>query len=102
MLTYNCKIEFNNEQDKQQLLSLISLQKDIWNYCSNLYFNKKIPNTIKDIHHLCYYPSKKYFPNSPAQLIIRAQKDVLSTYRSIKSNYLRFRSNSYITIRKII
>ena len=57
----------------------------MYNFASKIIFEKK-PNTlIKEYHDLLYDKIKEKFQVS-SQTIIRTEKDILSTFRSIKSN----------------
>ena len=85
MITYNIKLQFSSEQDKTQLKDLLSLNKDIWNSISH-YIHKNQTLNEKLVHDDNYYQSKILFPQSQAQIIIRAIKDVISAYRTARSN----------------
>jgi IS605 OrfB family transposase len=84
-ITYNIKLKFSEQKDYNFWLDMLYKQRDIYNFASNLVFDKK-PNTmIKEYHDLLYNKIKEKF-NISSQTIIRTEKDILSTYRSIKSN----------------
>jgi len=84
-ITYNIKLKFNDQKDYDFWLDMLYKQRNIYNFASILVFDKK-PNTmIKEYHDLLYDKIKEKFQVS-SQTIIRTEKDILSTYRSIKSN----------------
>lgn len=84
-ITYNIKLKFSCQKDYDFWFDMLCKQRDIYNFASNLVFDKK-PNTmIKEYHDLLYDKIKEKFQVS-SQAIIRTEKDILSTYRSIKSN----------------
>lgn len=85
VLTYNTKLQFKSQEDKDKLLRTLELERDIFNFCSKKHFGAK-KNSIVDLHAKCYYPAREQFPQAKAQLIIKAQKSCLSAYKSIKTN----------------
>ena len=86
MLSYSAELLFYSTEDQQKIVSLLELQRDIWNACSEMVYKEKPELVQKTVHHLCYYPLRAAFPNAPAQLVVRAMADVLGTYKTIKSN----------------
>lgn len=84
-ITYNIKLTFDNQKDHDFWFNMLCKQRDMYNFASKMIFDKK-PNTlIKEYHDLLYDKVKEKFQVS-SQAIIRTEKDILSTYRSIKSN----------------
>lgn len=84
-ITYNIKIKFEKHEDYIFWFNLLNTQKDVYNFASKIIFKKK-PNTlIKEYHDVLYNKIKENF-NISSQTIIRTEKDILSTFRSIKSN----------------
>ena len=84
-ITYNIKLEFNDRKDYNFWFDMLCKQRDIYNFASKLVFDKKPNTTIKEYHDLLYNKIKEKYHVS-SQMIIRTEKDILSTYRSIKSN----------------
>lgn len=84
-ITYNIRLEFDNQKDYDFWLDMLCKQMDMYNFASNLVFDKKPNMMIKEYHDLLYNKIKEKFQVS-SQAIIRTEKDILSTYRSIKSN----------------
>ena len=84
-ITYSIKIKFEKQEDRTFWFNLLNTQKDVYNFASKIIFDKK-PNTlIKEYHDILYNKIKEKFDIS-SQTIIRTEKDILSTFRSIKSN----------------
>lgn len=83
--TYLTKLEIN-ENNKKSLMDFLLLERDVWNYISNLVFNNNINLSLVSIHNECYYACKEKFPTAPSQMIIRSEKSVLSAFKSIRSN----------------
>jgi len=67
-------------------MDMLALEMEVWNYISSIVFEKKTILSLKTIHDECYYTCKEKFPTAPSQMIIRSEKSVLSTFKSIKSN----------------
>lgn len=88
MKTYNCKLVIKDSKDKEKLLSTMKMQLDVYNFISKiLYNNGQFITNKKIVHDSCYQLSKKEFPEIPVQYIIRSYNDVISTYKTIKSNH---------------
>lgn len=84
-ITYNIKLKFSEQKDYDFWLDMLYKQRDMYNFASKIIFEKK-PNTlIKEYHDLLYNKIREKFQVS-SQAIIRTEKDILSTFRSIKSN----------------
>ena len=84
-ITYNIKLTFDTQKEHDFWFNMLCKQRDMYNFASKIIFEKK-PNTlIKEYHDLLYDKIKEKFQVS-SQTIIRTEKDILSTYRSIKSN----------------
>ena len=86
MKTYNIKLIFKKQEEKQLLLDVFELHKNIWNYLSNYTFNKNIELSSKILQEKTYRKCRKAFANAPSQLVIRATHDVISTFKSLESN----------------
>jgi len=86
MKTYNIKLEFQNQEDKNRLMETFKIHQDIWNHLSQYVFKTKIKLSGKILHEKTYHQCRKLFPESPSQIIIRAREDVISTFKTIQSN----------------
>lgn len=84
-ITYNIKIKFEKQEDHTFWFNLLNTQKNIYNFASKIIFDKKPNTVIKEYHDILYNKIKEKF-NISSQTIIRTEKDILSTFRSIKSN----------------
>ena len=84
-LTYNTKLVFQSDSDKDKIVSMLEKQRFAWNECSKVKFN--IPtNSIVLLHGQFYTKFRESQPEIPSQVVISAEQSVLSAYRSIKSN----------------
>jgi len=89
-ITYNIKLTFNNQKEHDFWFNMLCKQRDMYNFASKIIFEQK-PNTlIKEYHDLLYDKIKEKFQVS-SQAIIRTEKDILSTFRSIKSNQINIK-----------
>jgi IS605 OrfB family transposase len=85
ILTYNIKLEFQKQENKDALVDLLLEHQKVWNYMSKWTFNTK-KWSKKLIHDKNYHRCRKLFPNCPSQVIIRAKDSVYATYQTIKQN----------------
>ncbi len=84
-LTYNTRLVFQSDSDKDKIVGILEKQRFAWNECSKVKFN--IPtNSIVLLHGQFYTKFRQSQPEIPSQLVISAEQSVLSAYRSIKSN----------------
>lgn len=86
MKTYNVKLIFEQEEDKQNLLEVFELHKDIWNYLSSYIYKSKIKLSSRILQEKQYHKCRKAFKKAPSQLVVRAMHDVTSAFKTIKSN----------------
>lgn len=84
--TYNVKIKFDTEENKNFWYSLLSEQKSIFNYASEILYNSKTKLDLKPVHDLLYNKLRVKYPNFSSQATIRTEKELISCYRSAKSN----------------
>jgi putative transposase len=85
-LTYNIKLNFKSQEDKNTLVDLLLEHQKVWNYMSQYVFESKNIDK-KIIHDKNYHKCRKLFPNCPSQVVIRAKDSVYATYKAIKSNH---------------
>jgi len=86
MKTYNIKLSFECQEDKDRLMETFKIHQSIWNHLSEYVFRTQLKLSGKLLHEKTYHKCRKLFPNSPSQIIIRAREDVISTFKTIKSN----------------
>ena len=92
-ITYITKLLIS-DTDKNKVLDMLRAYQNCWNQCSKVKFN--IPkNSIVDLHNN-FYKHFRETNNLPAQLVVRAEQSVLSTYRTIKSNKHNIKSPSIL------
>jgi len=85
VLTYNIRLEFQSQEDKDLLISTLLEHQKVWNYMSEHAFKaKKLDKKL--LHDKNYHQCRKLFPNCPSQVIIRAKDSVYATYKTIQSN----------------
>ncbi len=85
MITYTTKLIFKDENDFAKILKVLECQKFCVNECSKVHYGAK-KNSIKELHEKFYGPFREKNPEIPAQVVVRSINEVLSNYRSIKSN----------------
>jgi hypothetical protein len=85
MITYNTELITENIGDLNLILELLNLYTKVLNDVSKLQYDKKL-NSIKLLHNEFYYSARTKYPDLPSQVIIKAEQESLSTYKSIKSN----------------
>ena len=84
MITYNVKLNIN-EEDSKNLLQSLQLYSTAFNIISQERFSMS-GGRLKILHDKCYYKVKEAIPTIPSQFIIKAEQDVIATYKIIKSN----------------
>ena len=84
-ITLKAKLVFKSEEDKEALIEFLKLEREAFNICSEYCFEKKV-TSIVDLHQRCYRKVSKQIPNIKSQLIIKAEQNCLSAYRSIRKN----------------
>lgn len=84
-LTYNTKLIFQSDSDKDKIIGMLEKQRFAWNECSKVKFNITT-NSIVLLHGQFYTKFRQSQPEIPSQVVISAEQSVLSAYRSIKSN----------------
>lgn len=91
-LTYNTKLVFQTEEDKGAILAILGASNVAWNECSKTKFAIGGKNSIVDLHEAFYRQFRDARPEIPSQVVIAAERAVLSAYRSIKSNKQKIES----------
>lgn len=87
MKTYNIKLIFENEEEKQLLIHSLELKRDAFNLISEIRFGMKVCNGIMPLHQRCYKKVREQFPILPSQFVIKAEQDVITKYKSIRANH---------------
>jgi IS605 OrfB family transposase len=86
ILTYNIRLKFLGQEDKNSLIDLLLEHQKVWNHMSEYAFkSKKVDKKL--LHDNNYHQCRKLFPNCPSQVIIRAKDSVFATYKTIHSNH---------------
>ncbi|MFA5043110.1 MAG: transposase [Kiritimatiellia bacterium] len=85
MLTYNTRVIFQSQEEKERILKTLEMQRFAFNEASKAHFGAA-KNSIVDLHAKFYRKFRAENPNSLADITIQAEQECLSAYRSIKSN----------------
>ena len=81
MITYNTKLL----GDTDELKKLLQMEQLVYNIASKEQFPEKTKSLVI-LHSKVYKNVRKSNPEIPSQVVIKAEQEVLSAYRSIKSN----------------
>ncbi len=84
-LTYNTRLIFQSDNDKHSIIQMLESQRFAWNECSKVKFSHVSKNSIVELHAKFYKNFRANQPQIRSQVIISAENDVLSAYRSVKS-----------------
>ena len=87
MKTYNIKLIFEKDEDKQSLINSLALKREAFNVISTIRFGMKTCNGIMPLHQRSYDLVRKQFPDLPSQFVIKAEQDVISKYKTLRSNH---------------
>lgn len=88
MKTIPLKLKTRTVEEKQQLMELLCLKRECFNYLSGELYKlewKKLLS-LPRLHNLFYYKLKDKFPDLQSQVLIKVEQEVISTYKTIKSN----------------
>jgi IS605 OrfB family transposase len=85
VLSYNVKLNFNSVEDENRYSKTLEFQRFTYNECSKCHFSVT-KNSITDLHNKFYKPFREKYPEIPSNIVIHTIQEVLSSYRSIKSN----------------
>lgn len=88
MLTYSVKLTFQSQEEKSRMIKTLEGQRFAFNEASKIHFGngEKRKNSIVELHSKFYKDFRAKNPDSLADIIIQAEQECLSSYRSIKSN----------------
>lgn len=85
MITYTTRLIAENREDSAALLKILEWHRLVVNEASAAHFGAK-KNSIVDLHAKVYGKTRLSHPEIPSQIVIRAEHECLSGYRSAKSN----------------
>ena len=85
-ITYNVELIFPSRSDRDYWSELMDASMKAYNLCSNIVNSNNIKLGLNEIHKATYSILREEFPIIPSQGVIKIYKDVLSAYRSIRSN----------------
>ena len=81
MITYTTQLQ----GDCQELKQLLEQHRVVFNFASKEQFAEK-KNSLTILHSKVYNNIRKQYPNIPSQVVIKAEQECISSYRSSKSN----------------
>jgi IS605 OrfB family transposase len=85
VLSYNVKLNFDSIEDKNRYSKTLEFQRFTYNECSKCHFGAKTNSLVK-LHNKFYKQFREKYPEIPSNIVIHTIQEVLSSYRSIKSN----------------
>ena len=85
MESYVTEIIAESKENFDALRQILVWQRDAYNVCSEEEFKMR-SGSIKRIHEACYREIRDRWPEIPSQVIIKATRDVLSAYRTVRAN----------------
>lgn len=85
VLGYNVKLNFRSAEEENIYSNTLESQRFTYNECSKLHFGAK-SNSLVGLHNKFYKPFREKYPEIPSNVVIHTIQEVLSSYRSIKSN----------------
>ena len=74
-----------SQDDYDSLKSILDMHKIVFNFASPLQFQEK-KNSLVVLHSKVYHNIRKQYPDIPSQVVIKAEQECLSSYKSTKSN----------------
>ena len=83
--TYNIELQMS-DTTRNYWMNLLVQTRDAFNACADMITSGKTPLSIVSVHAQCYNVLREQYPQVPSQGIIRVQKSVLATLRSIRGN----------------
>lgn len=91
MITYNTQLLMKSREDFDSLKSVLDQHKIVFNYASPLQFTEK-KNSLVILHSKVYSNIRKQYPDYLSQVIIKAEQECISSYKSTKSNKHKLKS----------
>ena len=85
MITYNTRLIATNPLDFEDLKQILVWNRLSFNNASKIQFTEP-KKSIVSLHGKFYTKARKENPEIPSQVLIRAEQECLSAYRSVKSN----------------
>ena len=86
MKSYNIKLIFEKDEDRVSIIKSLEMKRDAFNVISIIRFGMKTCNGIMPLHQRTYKLVREQFPKLPSQFVIKAEQDVISKYKTIRSN----------------
>ena len=86
LLTYNVELLSESQENFAKIERILEANRYAWNEISKVVYDNGLNLDRKTIHDKTYYPIRNAKPEIPSQIIIRAECDVRSAYKSVCSN----------------
>ena len=86
MRTYKVKLLFENREIEDFWVGQLFLVRDCYNYASKIFFDEKLPCSLKPVHHRLYRELRERFTELPSQMCISTERAVIANYKAAKSN----------------
>lgn len=84
-IIYKVKLAFSSKEEHNRILFTLKAQKLAFNEASKKHFGNKV-NSIVILHREFYKKFRRENPNIPSQLVVIAERECLSHYKTVKSN----------------
>ena len=86
MITYKVKLMFDCKEVYDFWVNQLYLVRDCYNFVSKIAYEEKTELNLKAFHSRMYREERKAFEKLPAQMCVKIYKQVLSNYKTVKSN----------------
>lgn len=86
MLTYKTRLQFPSEKVRTFWVGQMRLVRDCYNLASRIVFEEKVPLGMMAFHKRLYREERVQFPELPAQMCIKVNRQLLANYRTAKAN----------------
>lgn len=80
-----------SQEEYDSLKSILDMHSIVFNYASPLQFAEK-KNSLVVLHSKVYGNIRKLYPEIPSQVVIKAEQECLSSYKTTKSNKHKLKS----------
>lgn len=85
IVTYNIELQMT-DTSYQYWLNFLSEAQKAYNYCAKEVKGRNLPLSLKVVHHELYHMMRALFPMIPSQGVIKTIQEVLTAFKSIRSN----------------
>lgn len=75
---------FVGDEEHQKLLRTLELQRDAFNYISNIRYGMARCNGLKGLHDRCYRVTRNHIPDLPATFVTKTQQEIVAKYMALR------------------